>query len=289
MKNLRSLLFMPGNNPGMLVSADNLGADAVIYDLEDAVSLDEKDAARDLVKNALETVSFENSYVTVRINPIDSPYWEDDLAAVLPAMPDGIVIPKASVEAVRAIEEVVERTYREMGEDHDLKFLMLIESAMGVLHAEEIAASSDRIVALLLGAEDYSVDMGVARTPGSKEIEFARFKLATVARAYGLDAVDTPYTDIDDTEGLIEDTKFARSIGFTGRLVIGPRQIEDIHRVLSPTQAEIDRALAILDAAQEAKERGLGVFSFNGKMVDRPVILRAEKLVASAREWGLIR
>lgn len=288
MKNLRSLLFMPGNNPGMLVSADNLGADVIIYDLEDAVALAEKDAARDLVANALRTMTYENSFVTVRMNPTDSPYWEDDLNAILPLHPDGLVIPKATLESVRVIENYVDEFYGRMGSLHDLRFLLLVESALGVTQLDELAEFSEKTDALLLGGEDYSVSMGVARTRESKELEYARFRLATAAHAHGLEAIDTPYTDIDDQEGLIKDTEFIRSIGMTGRLIINPRQIRDVHEILSPTQDEVENALAILDEAKIAEEEGRGVFSFKGKMVDKPVIDRAENLVAAARNWGLL-
>lgn len=288
MKNIRSLLFMPGNNPGMLVSADNLGADVIIYDLEDAVALAEKDAARDLVANALRTMTYENSLITVRMNPIDSPYWEDDLNAILPLNPDGLVIPKANLESVAVVENYIDDFYKRTDNKHDLRFLLLVESALGVTQLDDLAGLSERTDALLLGGEDYSVSMGVERSKKSKELEYARFRLATAAHAYGLEAIDTPYTDIDDTEGLIEDTKFIRSIGMTGRLIINPRQIRDVHEILSPTQDEIENALAILDEAKIAEEEGRGVFSFKGKMVDKPVIDRAENLVAAARNWGLI-
>lgn len=280
---------MPGNNPGMLVSADNLDADLIIYDLEDAVSLDEKDAARILVKNALLNIPFNNSYVTVRINPVDSPYWQDDLKEILPAKPDGIVIPKASVESVESIEQYIEKFNLEHGvEEDNLRFLMLVETAAGIIDADKIAKSSDRIDALLLGGEDYSVSMQVKRSKSSKELEYARFRLATVAKAFGLDAIDTPYTDIDDIEGMVEDTKFVKSIGFNGRLVINPRQIPSIHKIFTPTKDELEESIAILDAAKEAEEQGLGVFSFKGKMVDKPVITRALNLVNSAKDWGVL-
>ena len=166
---------------------------------------------------------------------------------------------------------------------------MLIESAKGIMDADAIAKASPAIEALLLGGEDYSVDMGIKRTRLSKELEYARFTLTTAAHAYGLDSLDTPFTDIEDFEGLKLDTAFSKSIGFSGRLVINPRQVEDIHAVFSPTQEEIERALALLAAAEEARQQGLGVFSFKGKMVDLPVIKRAEALTKSARAWGLIK
>lgn len=288
MKNRRSMLFMPGNNPGMLVTADVLGADSIIYDLEDAVSLQEKDAARDLVKSALKNVPFTHSEKTVRINPIDSPYWEKDLEAIVPEGPDAIVVPKASVDAVKVVSDKIDSIQLQQGTNHDIRLLMLVESAMGIATVEQIAGCSNRIDALLLGGEDLSVDLGIQRTRESKELEYARFRLTTAAHAYGLDSLDTPFTDIDDTEGLILDTTFSRSIGFNGRLVINPRQVQDVHKIFSPKQEEIQNALAILEAAKEAEKEGLGVFSFKGKMVDLPVIRRAENLVESARNWGLL-
>ena len=289
MKNRRSMLFMPGNNPGMLVSADILGADSIIYDLEDAVSLDEKDSARTLVRNALSFLKFTHSEITVRINPIDSPYWEKDLEAIIPVLPDGIVIPKASVDAVHSVEQKINEIKKAHNITKNFSFLMLVESARGIMDVNSIAKASSLIQGLLLGGEDYSVDMGIQRTRLSKELEYARFSLTTAAHAYGLDSLDTPFTDVEDFEGLRLDTALSKSIGFSGRLVINPRQVEEIHKIFSPSSAEIERAEAILQAAEEAKQKGLGVFSFKGKMVDLPVIKRAQALYDSAKNWGLIK
>lgn len=289
MKNRRSMLFMPGNNSGMLVSADILGADSIIYDLEDAVSLDEKDSARTLVRNALSFLKFTHSEITVRINPIDSPYWEKDLEAIIPVLPDGIVIPKASVDAVHSVEQKINEIKKAHNITKNFSFLMLVESARGIMDVNSIAKASSLIQGLLLGGEDYSVDMGIQRTRLSKELEYARFSLTTAAHAYGLDSLDTPFTDVEDFEGLRLDTAFSKSIGFSGRLVINPRQVEEIHKIFSPSSAEIERAEAILQAAEEAKQKGLGVFSFKGKMVDLPVIKRAQALYDSAKNWGLIK
>lgn len=289
MKNRRSMLFMPGNNSGMLVSADILGADSIIYDLEDAVALDEKDSARTLVRNALSFLKFTHSEITVRINPIDSPYWEKDLEAIIPVLPDGIVIPKASVDAVHSVEQKINEIKKANNITKNFSFLMLVESARGIMDVNSIAKASSLIQGLLLGGEDYSVDMGIQRTRLSKELEYARFSLTTAAHAYGLDSLDTPFTDVEDFEGLRLDTAFSKSIGFSGRLVINPRQVEEIHKIFSPSSAEIERAEAILQAAEEAKQKGLGVFSFKGKMVDLPVIKRAQALYDSAKNWGLIK
>lgn len=288
MKTLRTMLFMPGNNPGMLVSADNLEADAIIYDLEDAVSTSQKDAARDLVANALRTLSYKNSVVTVRINPTDSPYWKDDIRAIIPAGPDGLVIPKSNKDTAKEVFDFIDEFTKENNIENNLKYYMLVESARGILELEDIVKQSDRIEGLLLGAEDYSVDMQVKRTEGSEEIAFARYRIVTVAKAYGLNAIDTPYTDIDNMEGLRKDTKFVKTIGFNGRLIVGPRQVFAVNEMFSPTQAEIEDAKVIVSQAEEAERKGLGVFSFRGKMVDKPIITRSENLLKSAKEWGLI-
>lgn len=288
MKKVRSMLFMPGNNPGMLVSADNLEADAIIYDLEDAVALSEKDAARDLVYSALTTLTYENSMVTVRINPIDSPYFYDDLEMIIKACPDGIVIPKASVESISEADKFVKEKSLKYGLEKDIRYFILVESAAGVLNLEDIMKVSDKIDGILLGGEDYSVDMEVERTEDSRELAFARYKIATVAKAYKIAAIDTPYTDIDNVEGLKNDAGFVKSIGFTGKLIVGPRQVHLVNEIFAPTASEIEVAQAIISEAENAKKKGLGVFSFKGKMVDKPVIARSENLIKAAKEWGLI-
>ncbi len=287
--NRRCLLFMPGNSPGMLISADVLGADTVVFDLEDAVAIGEKDAARHLVREALPFLPFQHTEAGVRINPLDSPFWINDLEAIVPAGPDSIIIPKASVESVRQIEREIDRICRQAGVEKAISLLVIIETAMGLMDIQSIASCSPRIDALILGAEDLAADLGVTRTKGGKEIEYARFVVATAARAFRMDAIDTPFTDIEDREGLEEDTRLARSIGFSGKLAINPRQVETILDIFSPSPAEIEEARAILQAAARAKEAGQGVFSHRGKMVDMPVIRRAENLLANARRWGLIR
>lgn len=272
----------------MLINADILGADTIIFDLEDAVSLDEKDAARTLVREALQTLKFSHCEVSVRINPTDSPYWLEDLDQIIPGEPDSIIIPKASVESVTLVEEKIVQMRAKHGIQKEIKTLLLVESANGIMDINNICKASKYFDALLLGAEDYSSDMGIVRTKESKEIEFARFMLATAAHAYKVDAIDTPFTDIDDMDGLVRDTEFAKSIGLNGKLLINPRQVDLVHRVMSPTKVEIYEAQAILDEAEKAKAEGLGVFSFKGKMVDLPVIKRAQSTIDSAEKWGLL-
>lgn len=281
--NRRSILFMPGNNPGMLQDADVLGADTIIFDLEDAVVLDEKDSARSLVLQALETIDFKHSEVTVRINPIDSPWWQEDLQTILPANPDAIVLPKANREAIETMEQYLEVK----GILESVKWLLLIESPMDVMHLKEICEASTRIEALCLGGEDYSSNLGVKRTKEGLEIQYARMAIATAAKAYGYDAIDTPFTDVDDEEGLLENMKLAKAIGMNGMLLIGPRQVETVNRFFSPSEHEIIEAKEILRLNETYKSQGLGVFSFKGKMVDAPVIARAEQTMVAAKRWGL--
>lgn len=286
MRKLRSLLFMPGNNPAMLVGADNLGADGLIFDLEDAVSINEKDAARDLVCNTLSTFSYK--FVAVRINPVDSPYWQNDLTAICQKLPDAIVIPKASVRSIQIVEKTLSELLGDTAKQQMPAFLLLLENAVGIIEAAQIAQSSPYNQALLLGGEDYSTDMSIVRTKTAKELEFARFQLANVARAYNLQAFDTPFTDVEDSEGLAHDARFARSIGFTGKLAINPRQLQIISDAFSPSLNELQQARALVAAAEEASEKGLGVFSFQGKMVDLPVVRRAQQLLEVGYEYGLI-
>ncbi len=273
----------------MLTTSDILGADTIVFDLEDAVSIHEKDSARVLVREALLSLRLEDSEVSVRINPYDSPYCMEDLKAIIPSKPDAIVIPKASVESIEAIEKEIIRLEEEYQLEKKVDYILIIETAMALFDLKAVLASSKRIVGLILGAEDLSSDLGIKRTKASKEIEYARFSIATAARAYKIDAIDTPYTDVEDFDGLRQDTLFAKSIGFNGRLAINPRQIETLHEVFSPTEEEIEEAREILFEAEEAEKNGFGVFSYKGKMVDLPVIKRAESTMASAEKWGLLR
>lgn len=278
---------MPGNNPAMLLSADILGADAVILDLEDAVSLEEKDAARTLVRNALRTLEFERCKVMVRVNPIDSPFWKADLDAIIPAKPDYLMIPKADPETMAAFTRHIEKLEAE----HSLpetKYFLLIEFPASIVNLVDIIKMSDRTKGIVLGAEDYSSYLGVNRTKESAEILYPRQVIATVGKAFGLETVDTPFTDVSDAEGLKSDTAFVKGIGFTGKLCINPRQVDVVHQVLNPTQKEIEESLEIVALNEKAKQEGLGVFSYKGKMVDLPVVNRANTTLEKAKRWGLV-
>jgi citrate lyase subunit beta/citryl-CoA lyase len=280
----RSLLFIPGNNPGMIQNAQVFGADSVIFDLEDAVSVDEKDAARILVCQALETFDFKPSERIVRVNPMDTVWGREDVKAVGEKGPDTILVPKANESAIKICHEILddleEKNHMPKG---SLRILALIESAYGVERASEIIKMSDRVDGILLGGEDYTADLEVNRTKKGREIFYARTRLANLCKAHGIVLIDTPFADVDDMLGLKEDAKEAASLGATGKAAINPRQIDSIHEVFSPSEEEVSWAIEVVEAFEEAKKEGLGVFSLRGKMVDAPVVLRAKNILSRSQ------
>lgn len=290
MKRLRrTMLFMPGNNPGMLQNADILGADSIILDLEDAVSLTEKDSARILVREAIKNLDYSNVEVVVRINPLDTEFSEKDINEIARVKPDTILVPKATEDAMKKVDEMVTKIEEEEGFDKgSIKLFALIESAYGVENVYNIIKTSDRIEGVLLGGEDLTADLGIKRTKEGSEIFYARTKVATACKALKVDSIDTPFTDTNDDEGLKKDTAKAKSLGFTGKASINPRQIDTIHSVYAPTREEIEYAGKVMEAKEEAEREGLGVFSLNGKMVDAPIINRARTTLELAKILGLL-
>ncbi len=287
----RSMLFLPGNNPNMIINAGCLGADAIIFDLEDAVAPAEKDAARILVRNTLRHSDLSGCDVIVRINSVDTDYWKSDLDLILPESPDVILLPKASTPAdVLAVDAYMSEVEAKIGLESGAVALMpLIETALGVENAYVIASASKRICALFLGAEDLTADLRCKRTKEGREIEYARQRLVVAARAAGVDIYDTPFTDVNDDEGIVKDAALAKSFGFSGKASISPRHVEVINQVFSPTLAEIDYAYEVLDAIELAKKQGKGAVSLYGKMIDAPIVARAEQTIAMAVALGLDR
>lgn len=285
----RSLLFLPGNNPGMLQSASILGADGVILDLEDAVNINEKDAARTLVREAMKTMDFSGCELIVRINPMDSCFGETDIREIAPLKPDTLLLAKADEEAVKKASTLLDTIEMEEGiEIGAIKLMALIESAYGVENVYSIINSSKRVNGVLFGAEDYTADLGIKRTKLGEEIFYARNKIATACKAKRISAIDTPFTDTDDAEGLLKDTLKGKSLGMTGKAAINPRQIEIIHEAYAPSKEEVNHALRVLRAVEKAEAEGLGVFSLDGKMVDAPIIARAQNTLNLARVLGLV-
>lgn len=285
----RTMLFIPGNNPGMIQNAGVLGADSIILDLEDAVSLSEKDSARVLVGKAIRTVDFGDSEIVVRINPLNTVFGPLDLEAMAAVKPHAILVPKADEAQIRQASDTLDILERKAGiPAGSIKLIPLIESAYGIEKVYEIIQSSPRNVAILFGGEDYTADMGVRRTFGGEEILYARNRVAIACKALGVDAIDTPFTDVDHFEGLREDTLKARNLGFTGKAAINPRQVDAIHLAFAPEPSEIRHAVRVLEAMEMAEREGKGVFSLDGKMVDAPIISRAQQTVALAKVLGLI-
>ena len=287
----RSMLFLPGNNPNMLINGNCLGADAVIFDLEDAVSPDEKDAARILVRNTMRYMDFRGCEIIVRINSIDTPYWRKDIDAILPYAPGLILLPKTGSAAdVLAADEYITQMEEKLGLSQGTVGLMpLIETAMGVENAFAIASATKRVKALFLGAEDLTADLQCKRTKEGREIEYARTRLVMAARAAGVDVYDTPFTDVNDDEGIEVDANLAKSLGFSGKASISPRHVEVINRVFSPTVAEIDYAYEVMEAIALAKQQGKGAIALRGKMIDAPIVMRAQRTIAMAEALGLGR
>ena len=287
----RSMLFLPGNNPNMLINGATLGADAIIFDLEDAVSPAEKDAARILVRNTMRYMDLGGCEKIVRINSVDTPYWQPDLDAIAPQQPDLILLPKsACAEDICLVDAYLTEKEAALGlERNTIGLMPLIETALGVENAFAIASATGRVKALFLGAEDLTADLQCKRTKESREIEYARTRLVVAARAAGVDVYDTPFTDVNDDEGIVRDAELAKALGFTGKASISPRHVEVINQVFSPTLKEIDYAYEVLDAIELAKRQGKGAIALHGKMIDAPIVARAQRTIDMAKALGLGR
>lgn len=283
----RSLLFLPGNTPNMLINGGTLRADAVILDLEDSVAPTEKDAARLLVRNALQTLDFGCETV-VRINFPESEFGEKDLAAIVPCAPDILMPPKsATAEGIRRLDEKMTELEEKNGLPiGKIKLIPLIETALGVENAFSIATASPRVVGIFLGGEDLSADLRCRRTKSGEEILYARGRMVMAARAAGIEVYDTPFTDAYDDEGLIADAKFAKSLGFSGKAAVAPRHVAAINEIFSPTKAEIAYAEEVLAAIAEGERLGKGAVSLRGKMIDPPIVERAKQTLEAAKAMG---
>lgn len=287
----RSMLFLPGNTPNMLINGNCLGADAVIFDLEDAVSPNEKDAARILVRNTMKYMDFRGCEIIVRINSIDTPYWKRDLEEILPQKPGLIMLPKTgSAQDVLEADSYLSQLENRLGFAPNTVGLMpLLETALGVENAFAIASASKRVRALFLGAEDLTADLRCKRTKEGREIEYARTRLVVAARAAGVDVYDTPFTDVNDDEGIWTDARLAKALGFTGKASISPRHVEVINQVFSPSQKDVDYAYEVMDAITLAKEQGRGAIALHGKMIDAPIVARAQQIIDMAQALGMGR
>ncbi len=268
----------------MLSTADFLGSDCILIDLEDAVAPGEKDAARILVRNAVKALRYSKT-VGVRINSAATEHWKEDLAEILPLNIDFVVLPKTEcADDILKVDKFITDCSSLHGCEKDIWIMALLETALGIENAFAIAKASPRVKALFLGAEDLTSDLCAKRTAEGKEILYARSRIVCAARAAGIEVFDTPFTDINAETDLEKDTLFARQLGFSGKAAIHPSQIETINRIFSPSEEEIAYANEVLSAYEEAVKKGLGAVALYGKMIDAPILERAKKILAQARE-----
>ncbi len=283
----RSRLYLPGNTPKLMLNAGIHQPDGIILDLEDSVAPPKKDEARLLVRNALRQIDFYGAERMVRINQL--PRGLDDLAFVIPHNVNLILIPKVeSAEQVQAVDAKIAEIAAAHGIEHPVWLMPIIESALGVVNAYPIAAASPNVAALAIGLEDYTADIGAARTPEGRESFFARSQLVNAARAAGVQPIDSVFSDVSDMDALRRVVGESKMLGFDGMGCIHPRQIAPIHEVFAPTPAEIEKAQKIVRAFDEATTKGLGVVSLGSKMIDPPVVKRAQRVVALAVRSGLL-
>lgn len=284
MRKRRSMLYVPGNSAAMVQQAGVFGADCVLLDLEDAIAPSEKDAARALLKYSIPAVNFYGAEVTVRVNHLDTPFGFDDLQELVPIQPDALRLPKIEtaddvLRVVQMVEKIEER--HNLPHDH-LKFQAMIETAVGVENALEIAKSSPRVHAITIGGQDLAADMGIVLEKGGQGLDYASKRIVMAAKAARIEAMDTVFVDVDDEAGLRQATRYAKEIGFTGKAAINPRQIEVINDVFTPSEAEIEKAIDIITAYKQHQAQGIGVFAIHGKMVDAPIVTRALRLLELA-------
>jgi citrate lyase subunit beta/citryl-CoA lyase len=274
----RTMLYLPGNNPNMLLRGHLFAPDGLILDLEDAVAVREKDAARILIRDVLKRGEFGSCEVTVRINGLDTEYWREDLETLVPlGRLDGVRAPKVDdAGTVKLLDEALSEIEQKAGlQVGQTKIFCLLETARGIFNTYDIATASPRVTAVIPGGEDLTADLRTNRSPEGTELEGIRKSVIVAARAAGVDALDTVFPRITDDEGLKRETEFIKQLGFDGKSVIHPNQIPIIHEVFTPTEKEIERAQKIVAAAKEAAERGLGAVQVDGRMVDAPVVKRA--------------
>ncbi len=273
----RSMLFVPSSNAAMLSNSFIYTPDAIMFDLEDSVSIREKDTARMLVFNALQHPLYKDIETIVRVNSLDSEFGRDDVKAVVKAGVNAVRLAKTdTVQDVIDMEIAIEQAEKEFGRKvGSTKMLAAIESAQGINNAVDIAKASNRLIGIALGAEDYVRDLKTQRTAEGTELLFARCTILQAARAAGIMAFDTVYSDANNEAGFLKEAEHIKSLGFDGKSLINPRQIEMIHNLFAPSQEEVDHANAVIEAAEEAEAQGSGVVSLNGKMVDAPIIERA--------------
>jgi citrate lyase subunit beta / citryl-CoA lyase len=280
-------LYLPGNTPGLMINAGLHSADGIILDLEDSVAPDKKDEARILVRNALRQINFFGAERMVRIN--QGKRGIEDLASVIPHNVNLILIPKCeSADYVRSVENEIERLKKKFNSDNTVYLMPIIESALGVENAFDIARSSENVVAVALGLEDYTADLGVPRTVEGMESLYARTRIVVAARAAGIQPIDSVFSDVGDMDGLRKNVKVSKALGFEGMGCIHPRQIQVIRQEFAPGAEEIEKSIKIVLAFETARQKGRGVVALGTKMIDPPVVARAQKTLDLAVRLRLL-
>ncbi|MFP4321740.1 MAG: HpcH/HpaI aldolase/citrate lyase family protein [Anaerolineales bacterium] len=280
----RALLFMPGDDLRKIEKGAGLDVDAIIMDLEDGVAPAQKPQARETIFRALDMLAFGSKEKLIRINPIGSGLAHADFEATIAARPDGYVIPKVeSASQLRAFAGWLEVAERQLNDTaHAISILALVESAQGIVRIAEIAQATRRLSALVFGAEDFASSIGAQRTANGDEVAYARGALITHAKAFGLQAIDTPYVALNDPEGLQNEAHRAAAWGFDGKLAIHPAQVPMITQAFTPAEAQIEQARALLAAFEAHQQSGVGVFRWQDQMVDMPMIRAAQHILARA-------
>ena len=284
MEPLRTLLSVPGNRQNMIEKAGSLPTDVLVLDLEDSVPAAEKANARAMVRDAVTGPILKGQRVFVRINSIGSGLMEEDLEAVITPGIDGINIPKPnSADDIKKVEAIVERLEKERGiEKGHIKLTPWVETAKGLINAFEIASASPRIVGIIFGAEDFTLDTGMQRTEGGEELLYPRTMVVVAAKAADVIAIDTPYNNFKDDEGLIREATLARNLGFEGKYIIHPSQIEPVNQAFRPSPGEVEQARRTVEAFEAAEAQGFASTSVDGKMIDIPQANRSRKLLMVA-------
>lgn len=287
----RTMLFAPANNPKMLVTVHLYGADCVLFDLEDAVKYADKDAARDLLAEALKTVDYGDTEIFARINPLSTEFGRDDVKILVPAGLRKMRLAMCETpEQVKELDELLTEVEKEYEiENGACKIQCSLETPLAVMNAVSIATASPRVTSISFGAEDFTRTMGAERTKEGKELFVARTMVVMAAAIAGVDAIDTVWSDLDDEEGFKAEVKTSMNLGFAGKSCIHPSQIKIVHKIFTPNKEELEKSLEIVRAAEAANINKGGVITVNGKMVDIPVIAKAEKVVRLAKSAGMIK
>ena len=286
MNRMRTMLFCPASQPKMFLNAPVFHPDAILFDLEDAVAFAEKDSARDLLCSAMEQLDFGKSLVFVRINALKTPFGEADVRAVVPAGVRNLRLAMCeSPEDVQRLAQLLDEVEEEHQIPHgSVKIQCSIETAKGVLNARETVKANPRVISLSFGAEDYTRSRGISRSKSAQELQFARMYLPVVAAEAGISAIDTVWSDLEDEAGFEAEVNNAKALGFSGKSCIHPSQLAVVHRIYTPSEAEVVHARRVIEAMRAAEQAGVGVFTVDGKMVDAPVVAKAQRVLLQIGE-----